>query len=143
MSARPDFSQRSFDVLDVLEVHDGDTVRLLLDTGFEVSAFPWLRLRSFSCPELQLKDSGGHLVDNPGGIAARETTRALLDAHRPTLWAVTYKLPPIAIAKLAKRYGETKKSLTRYLADVWLDDDLLLGSELVRLGHARAGAFVG
>lgn len=41
---RPDFSSRAFDVLRILEVHDGDTFRFLLDTGFEVAAFPWLRL---------------------------------------------------------------------------------------------------
>jgi hypothetical protein len=142
--SRPDFTQRAFDVLDILEVHDGDTVRLLLDQGGESAWFPWLRIKSFSCPELTIKDRApGRTVPNPAGIAARDTTVNLLQAHRASLWAVTFKIAPTAVAKLTKRYGDSKKSLTRYVADIWLDTDLLLGAELVRLGHAEPGARVG
>lgn len=129
---RPDFSRREWDVLDILEVHDGDTYRLLLDTGFEHSAFPWLRLKDYSCPEL----------DKPGGHEAQDAAATLLMDHRAMLWVVTYRIPLTLVAKMAKKYGDSKRSFARYVADVYLDDNQLLGGELVQQGHARPGAFV-
>lgn len=128
-----DFSRRAYDVLRVLEVHDGDTFRLLLDTGFEHAAFPWLRLRNYSCPELR----------QPGGDEARVATLALIREHMASLWVATYRIPPSLVEKTQERYGDTPRSFARYVADVWLDDQLLLGEELVRLGFARRGAYVG
>jgi hypothetical protein len=141
---RPDFSEREFDVLRVLEVHDGDTFRLLLDTGFEKAAYDWLRLKDFSCPEMRVKDPvSGRMVDNPEGIRARMVTLSLLHNYLATLWVVTTKIPPDLVAKQAERYGETRKTLTRYLAEVWLDDGMRLGDELVVQGLAQPGARVG
>lgn len=54
----------------VVDVHDGDTVRLALDLGLEVAAFPWLRVVGLSCPELR----------DPAGPAAREYTARVLAA---------------------------------------------------------------
>jgi endonuclease YncB( thermonuclease family) len=130
---RPEFGDRAYDVLAVLEVHDGDTFRLLLDTGFEQAAFPWLRLKGYSCPELS--DAGG-----PG---ARDATAQMLRDFAGTLWVVTHKLPPTLVAKRAGAFGDTRKALTRYVADVWLDDGARLGDALVQAGHARVGSFVG
>lgn len=140
---RPDFTNRPFDVLRVLEVHDGDTVRFLLDTGFEKAAYDWLRLKDYSCPELRIRDQTGRMVDNPAGIRARMATMQLVHNFLPTLWVVTRKLPPDALAKQAERYGESTKALTRYVADIWLNDDRRLGDELVAQGLAVPGARVG
>lgn len=141
---RPDFSARTFDVLRVLEVHDGDTFRLLLDVGFEKAAYDWLRLKDYSCPELRIRNfNTGRLVDNPAGVQARMATMQLLHNFLPTLWVVTHKVAPGEAAKLAEEYGETSKTLTRYLADVWLTDERRLGDELVARGLARLGARVG
>lgn len=133
MTQRPDFSSRAFDVLRVLEVHDGDTIRLLLDTGFEHAAMPWLRLKGFSCPELSQPDGGN----------ARDATTMLLREHLNTVWVVTFKIPPDALAKLEERYGDSKRSFARYVADIWLAAGRRLGDELVALGLARPGAFIG
>lgn len=130
---RPEFGDRAYDVLWILEVHDGDTYRLLLDTGFEGAAFPWLRLKDFSCPELAAA----------GGPEARDAAEAMLREHVETLWVVTHKVPPSLAAKLHGSFGNTRKALTRYVADVWLSDGHRLGDALVAAGHARAGAFVG
>jgi endonuclease YncB( thermonuclease family) len=141
---RPDFSARPFDVLRVLEVHDGDSFRLLLDTGFEKCAFDWLRLKDYSCPELRVKDpETGMMRDNPAGVQARMATMALLHNFLPSLWVVTHKVPPNEAAKMAERYGETSKALTRYVAEVWLTDERRLGDELVAQGNAKPGARVG
>lgn len=120
-------------MLRVLEVHDGDTYRFLLDTGFEMAAFPWIRLKDFSCPE----------INTPEGVAARMAATGLLRDYLGSLWVQTYKIAPDLLAKQLERYGDSKRSFARYVADVWLRDGLLLGDELVRLGHARRGAFVG
>lgn len=144
MPTRPDFSNRAYDVLRVLEVHDGDTYRFLLDTGFEKAAYDWLRLKDYSCPEMRIKDpTTGKMVDNPAGIAARMAAISMLHNYLPTLWVVTTKIAPSAAAKLAEEYGETRKTLTRYVADVWLDTDVSLGAQLVAAGHATPGAHVG
>jgi endonuclease YncB( thermonuclease family) len=133
MPLRPDFSSRSFDVLDVLEVHDGDTYKLLLDTGFEVAAYPWLRLKDFSCPELK----------DEGGPEAQKAAQRLLGSFLETVWVVTYKIPPSLIAKQQKKYGDSKRTFARYIASVYLGSGISLGEELVKLGLARPGAFVG
>jgi len=127
---RPDFTRRAYPVLDVLEVHDGDTYRLLLDRGGEDAWFPWLRLKDFSCPELS----------EPGGAEARDAADLLLDAAVPTMWVVTYRAArPFTV----RRFQSERSSLGRYLADVWLADDRRLGDELVARGLARPGARVG
>ena len=141
---RPDFSTRTFDVLRVLEVHDGDTFRFLLDTGFEDANFSWLRLKDYSCPELKVKDPAtGKLVDNTEGLRARMATIALLHNHSASLFVVVHKVAPDEAAKAAEQYGVMTKALTRYVAEVWLDSDVSLGEQLVAQGLAQHGAFVG
>lgn len=53
----------------VVELHDGDTFRLLLDAGCETGLFPWLRLAGVNCPELR---------DGPAGPAAAAFTAGCL-----------------------------------------------------------------
>lgn len=55
----------------VIDVHDGDTIRLALNAGLETAAHPRLRVRGLYCPELS----------QPGGVEARAyTTQVLTDA---------------------------------------------------------------
>lgn len=53
----------------ILDVRDGDTVRLLLDAGCETGLWPWLRLAGVNCPEL----------GSSGGPEAAAFTRRALD----------------------------------------------------------------
>lgn len=48
----------------VLDLHDGDTVQLMLDAADEVGHHPQLRVRGLYCPEL----------GEPGGLAPRVFT---------------------------------------------------------------------
>ena len=130
---RPDFSQRAFDVLDVWEVHDGDTFALLLDGGFRGYPAPWLRLKDYSCPEL----------NTAKGRAAQVLTSSMLQNNLGTAWVVVTKIPPTLQARLAKRYGDSPRSFARYIADVWLKDDVRLGDVLHAEGYAQPGAFRG
>lgn len=132
MPDRPDFTQRYFPVTDVLEVHDGDTFRLMIDGGFETGHWPWLRLKDFSCPEL----------GQANGVAAKEATERLLQgaAKDKTLWVVTFRTKkPITV----RTYQDDTRTMSRYIAEVWLRDNFLLGQALVELGLARPGAFMG
>lgn len=112
---------REYPVLGVQEVHDGDTFRLMVDVGFEHAAFPWLRLKGYSCPE----------VSTAKGREALAATRDLL--------------PRVGRVVTHKRagYEDMEKSFARYLAEVYLDDGSPLGEQLVKLGLADRGAHVG
>lgn len=54
----------------VVDVHDGDSVRLVLDAGCDAAVHPWLRVKGVYCPELR----------QPGGPEARAFTVATLAA---------------------------------------------------------------
>lgn len=128
-------SDYSFDfpVLGVREVHDGDTWRLDLDVGFEHTAFPWLRLKDYSCPELS----------DPGGEDAKKFVATFLmdTVLHNGMWVRTYK---------RKGYEDLKKSFARYLAEVYVGNFASRGSDkpdpvgeyLVSAGHAKRGAFM-
>ena len=120
-----------YPVLGIREVHDGDTYRLDLDVGFEHSAWPWLRLKDFSAPELKQKGGTDSKV-----YAQSELTEALLTTG---IWVRTFK---------RKGYEDMSKSFARYLAEVYLGDfearsGDLLGERLVAAGLAQRGAFEG
>ena len=119
---RPDFRERSYPVLQILDIRDGDTYRFLLDVGFETAHFPWLRLKDYSCPELSVA----------GGADAMIAASNLLFEHLPTLWVTTFK--PVG-------YADNRKSFARYIADVFLDSHgAKLGDRLVQAGHATRTA---
>ena len=118
---------RDYPVLDVREVRDGDTYRLMIDVGFEHAAFPWLRLKGWSCPE----------PSEPGGPEATAAAGALLTdaALSGHLWVRTFKRPG---------YEDMRKSFARYLAEVYVGDfadrsGVPVGVLLEAAGHATAG----
>lgn len=90
----------------VVDVHDGDTVRLLLDCGIEGGAFPWLRVAGVSCPELR----------KPGGDEATAYTVGVLTA-----------------AKQIKVHV-TGRSFARWVAQVVVDGRDL-ADDLIAAGH--------
>lgn len=122
-----------YPVLGVREVHDGDTYRLDLDVGFEHAAYPWLRLKDYSCPELK----------QPKGVDAKVFAEyELKDALRTRgIWVRTFK---------RVGYEDMSKSFARYLAEIYLgpilsppDKTDLLGELLVAAGLADRGAHEG
>ena len=74
---------------EIIDIHDGDTVRIRADVGFDFVARKWIRLRDVDAPEL----------NKPGGPQARDALIALLNEHAAdgfvtltTFWAPgTYK----------------------------------------------------
>lgn len=66
-------TQRVYPLARLLDVHDGDTVKLDVDLGFSTHAYIWLRLRGVRAPELATTE----------GQLAREECRAWFDIHAP------------------------------------------------------------
>jgi len=91
----------------VIEVHDGDTVRLLCDAGADAGLFPKLRIAGVDCPELRA----------PGGREAREFTAQHLAAARSITVTIHYR------------------SFDRWVATV-LVDGLDFARVLIDAGHA-------
>jgi len=57
----------------LLDVHDGDTVKLAIDHGFGEDAKEWIRLKDVRAPEL----------DEPGGPEATDVCQSWFDEHAP------------------------------------------------------------
>jgi micrococcal nuclease len=58
----------------VLEVHDGDTLTVVVDLGFSISVTEQIRIYGINAPEL----SKGTPEDRAKGIAARDFLRSML-----------------------------------------------------------------
>jgi len=97
-------------VLEVKEVHDGDTYRLLIDQGMGDAREAWIRLQGLDTWELS----------QPEGPAARDIAETLLKNAREVL-----------IQTFKTRRNQDVTSFIRYVADVWVDGvplkDLLQG----------------
>ena len=52
----------------IVQLHDADTFRLLLDAGCETGLFPWLRLAGVDCPELSTRPAGPDAAAFTAGI---------------------------------------------------------------------------
>jgi endonuclease YncB( thermonuclease family) len=91
----------------VIEVHDGDTVRLLCDAGGDAGIFPWLRLSRAGAPEL----------NQPGGPEATDWIRQRLTSAEQIQVTI---------------HG---RSFARWLASITVDG-VDLADEMVAAGHA-------
>lgn len=67
----------------LVDIHDGDTVRLDVDQGFSVHSYQWIRLLDVWAPEL----------NEEGGPEARELVRDWFDTYAPggTVQLITYR----------------------------------------------------
>lgn len=95
---------------ELISVHDGDTIRVRLDVGFETDSRPRLRLKDLRSPEIW----------NPGGVEARDYVRQLLH-ETPAMIVRTFRTGPIAYVYRAEG-GEERRTFIRYVADVWLPE---------------------
>jgi len=79
----------------VLEVHDGDTVRVLIDRGGDDFWRTWLRLLGGNTRELA----------EPGGKEAGDHLRALLAPCTPTTAAGLWAMPVQVVSTSWDKYG--------------------------------------
>jgi hypothetical protein len=105
----------------LLEVHDGDTVRLSIDNGFGSRAVEWIRLEDVWAPELS----------EPGGAQARAACATWFDVHAPdrVVSVTTYR----SATPLELRF---RQSFTRYIGVVTSRAGASLNRYLIDLGYA-------
>lgn len=89
----------------VLEVLDGDTIKVEIDLGFSIMAKQIVRLNGINAPELH-----GVPDTKPGQASKAGLTEMLM--HQGALRAVRLKT-----------FKDAKEKYGRLLADVWLLDD--------------------
>lgn len=101
----------------VLKVHDGDTIRVEADLGFDVRHILNVRFYGINTPELR-----GEELE--AGLVARDWLRTQL---------------PEGSSVVLKTYKDRREKFGRYLAEVYCDalGDESLNDALVRLGLAE------
>jgi len=108
------FGRWTFDVVEVLDVYDGDTIHVRVDVGFEVDYRPWIRMRRASSPELY----------EPGGYEARDYLESMLSVGRFT------------VTTFRRETGTWQRSFVRWIGDVALSNGEDVALLMVEAGHA-------
>jgi hypothetical protein len=108
----------------LLEIHDGDTVKLAIDHGFGEDAKEWIRLRDVWAPE----------VDDPGGPEATADCQGWFREHAPDgyVQVTTFRTS----APLEIRF---RMSFTRYIGIVTAFNGAELNSYLIDRGYVTRG----
>lgn len=116
---------RHYPVARVLEVHDGDTVKLDVDLGFSVHTHAWVRLKGVRAPELS----------EAGGPEARSVVWLWLDGHAPDGYVAvnTFWMPAQATEINEER------SFIRYLGVIISPDGTDLNGYLQAKGYTDQG----
>ncbi len=83
------------------QIHDGDTVRLIIDVGFDATSRKWLRLRRVFAPELK----------QTGGPTTKQFTSKWLTSLPPATW-------PLSIDTYRTSGDNDLVTLERYVAEV-------------------------
>lgn len=118
-----------FDVLEVMDVHDGDTPLLRIDQGRNTHGVIWLRMAGINAPELH----------NPGGYEARDYLAGILEGP-PKLHGM------VALTHRKIKSDLDDKSFDRWVGECYLDysgDRINVAALMVASGHAvtvRLGA---
>lgn len=108
-------------VAQLIETHDGDTVRLRISCGFDVWAQQWIRLKDVWAPEL----------DEPGGPEATTICQEWFADHAPDglVKVTTFRTS----APLEVRF---RMSFTRYIGIVSALDGTELNRYLIEQGYS-------
>jgi endonuclease YncB( thermonuclease family) len=116
---------RTYPVARVVEVHDGDTLKLDVDLGFSCHAWAWIRLKGVGAPELS----------EPDGPAAHNDVRLWLAEHAPDNFVT---LTTFQTAGAFKEIRE-QRTFIRYVGIVVADNGAELNSYLLAKGYVDRG----
>jgi endonuclease YncB( thermonuclease family) len=116
---------RHYPLARVVEIHDGDTLKLDVDLGFSCHAWAWVRLKSVRAPELS----------EPDGSAARADVLDWLAEHAPDSWVT------LTTFQTAGGFKEIREQRTfiRYVGIVVADNGAELNSYLLAKGWIDRG----
>lgn len=116
---------REYPVAEIIDVHDGDTVRIRADVGFDFVARKWIRLRDVKAPELH----------EEYGPIARDVLIALLNehAHDGFVTLTTFWTPG--------HYKEIKEEMTfiRYVGLVKTLNEINVNEYMLAAGYDNQG----
>ena len=106
-------------VLDVVSIYDGDTMKVILDLGFSITAKQTLRLYGINAPEMRGNDK-------VNGAISRDWLRTKIYNHIERDGTV-----------IVKTFKDKSGKYGRLLAKVYLDDEeLSLNEQMVIEGLA-------
>jgi hypothetical protein len=123
---------RGYPLAWVLDVHDGDTIKLDVDVGFGTHRWVWVRLRKVRCPELR----------EPGGLLARQATLDWLAGHTAPGAALlgVGQWVSLITEQVAGEVREIREVMTfvRYVGEVFAGG-ASLNDHLLGLGYTDQG----
>lgn len=88
----------------VLSVHDGDTISVEIDLGFELKFTDKIRFYGLNAPELKMRNDKNKLVENPSGSKTLEIVKEFL---------------PIGSTIVVETIKDKKEKYGRYLANIY------------------------
>jgi endonuclease YncB( thermonuclease family) len=117
---------RVYEVARIIDVHDADTIRVLVDVGFEIPmARPWIRLKGVRAQELA----------KPGGPEARQVTLTWIAEHAPDSFVqVTTFWTPGELKQIRE-----KMSFIRFVGVVTARNGAELNQYLIDAGYINQG----
>ena len=108
----------------VLDIHDGDTISIEIDLGFQMRFTDKVRFYGINAPELKIRDEKNKMVENPLGTKTLNTVKEFI------------KIGDVITIETIK---DKKEKYGRYLANVYvlLDDrQICLNDYLLNNGLA-------
>lgn len=103
----------------VLEIHDGDTITVEIDLGFEVKFTEKIRFFGINAPELRIRNEAKKLVENPEGTKTLNIVKEFL------------KIGETIVIETMK---DKKEKYGRYLANIYIvknDEEICLNKYLL------------
>lgn len=88
----------------VLSVHDGDTISVEIDLGFELKFTDKIRFYGLNAPELKIRNENNKLVENPAGTKTLEIVKEFL---------------PVGSTIVVETIKDKKEKYGRYLANIY------------------------
>lgn len=89
----------------VLDIHDGDTISVEIDLGFQLGFQDKIRFYGVNAPELKVRNEAKKLVANPRGLETLEVVKSFI------------KVGDTIILETVK---DKKEKYGRYLANVYV-----------------------
>ena len=116
---------REYPVTKIINVHDGDTIRMHTDVGFDFVARKWIRFRDVRAPELHEDD----------GPKAKQELVMMLNQHAPDGFvALTTFWTPGSYKEINE-----EKTFIRYVGDIVTLDHVNVNQYMLSLGYVDQG----
>lgn len=109
----------------VKDIHDGDTISVEFDLGFNIKFSDKIRFYGINAPELRIRDENKKLVENPKGTETLEVVKSML------------KIGDTIVVETIK---DKKEKFGRYLGKIYIkngEEQIFLNEFLLEKGYAK------